>query len=35
MAPLDPGDLETDLSQGSDHLSSGKAREANHATVIN
>ena len=34
MAPLDPGDIEAGLSQGSDHLSPGNTREASHATVI-
>jgi hypothetical protein len=34
VAPLDPGDLEAGLSQGSDHLSLGDAREASRATVI-
>jgi hypothetical protein len=34
MAPLDPGDIEAGLPQGSDHLSPSDAREASHVTVI-
>ena len=34
MAPLDPGDIEADLPQGSDHLPPGDAGEATHVTVI-
>jgi len=34
MAPLDPGDIEASLPQGSDQLSPSDAGEASHVTVI-
>ena len=34
MAPLDSGDIEADLPQGSDHLPPREARKASHVTVI-